>query len=418
MISGYLKHFTSALTAIAALSLGGCVSQPDAPDPADPAGEIILRLKIACPVTGSNSRDLSYEDPENIDFEKISSLRVIIFNNVNGETGTVEANRLVRTDALGNPQYDNLRFRVIADQWKRIYLIANESSLSYPEATATQFLDSYVVDSEQELAPLIDWTVSLPAPEEGAPSIGLFYPASGITQIPLTESFDIFVERHILDSTTGLTEDYSDTDLFLTRAAAKASFYVNPASSREYTITALSLSGVGTEEYVFPLSTKYDPQKYDENGQVNVVANGQRYITEFETPSAPTTTFLVDGLTANLEELLHDDPKESVYIQDSRMYFPESILKSGEHYKVGVQIDGDIWLYADLETKDLNKADILNINGSDAIARDTHLKIDLTINDATLSCQVDVVPYIGIVLTPHFGFGGLLPGDHNQPADW
>lgn len=431
MISGYLKHIRWALLSLAAFSLAGCASEPEAPESVDSSEEIILRLKIASPTKGSYSRaddDVIYENPENTHFEQISSLRVIIINEIDDvtETGHVEANRLVRTDAFGNPQYDNLRFRVVADQWKRIYLIANESSLTAPVPpqgqapqfeTATQFLDSYVADTQVSLSDLIDWTVAMPEPEEeGAASTGLFYPASGYTQIPLTESFDIFVERTIHDNATGQLEDYTDTDLFLTRAAAKASFYINPASSRDYTITALSLSGVGTKEYVFPLSTEYDPAKYDENKQVNVVTNSERYITTFETPSpADTTTFLVDGLTFDLKKEIPAGATESVYLTGSRMYFPESILQQGKHYKVGVQINGDIWLYADLVTSNTQgapevNANILNINGCDAIARDTHLKIDLTILDGkNITCYVQVVPYISVELNPWFGFEEPTP---------
>lgn len=389
-----------------------------------------------------------YEDPTGA-FENVKSLRVIIVRQLSAGKGTVEANRLVATNDNGKPKSDNLEFEVIANEDKRIYLVANESSLQPPEPsptnkweTAGEFLRNYKVGTVHDLDSLANWTVSIPDIKTDTETNtkyvneGLFSDSKALLPtLPLTEFFDIYVDKeNVLDETCY-------TNLFITRAAAKATFYVDYSKpSSEYDnvkIEAITLSGIGSQEYVFPKNTVYSKDKYQGNNKltssdIDINPNPEdlnRYITSFDTPSGsiPLTYVLLDKdeATKTYKKLDIDIvPKNTDGNTDADIpvagpiYFPGSILNVGRHYEVGVLLSTGVWLTAPLETKDDNIANILDINGRKAIARNTHLKIKLSFTPQELDAEVDIVPYIGISLEPGFGFGQLLPGDHHQPVDW
>ena len=120
------------------------------------------------------------------------------------------------------------------------------------------------------------------------------------------------------------------------------------------------------------------------------------YIKDFTTPKdCRPLTYSIDELnvpvidgSSDLREVTGDFP----------IYFPESILEPGEHYEVSVTLSTGITLTAPLTTN------ILSIEGRDAIARNTHLKIQLTFSQFTMDAQVVLAPYLGVSLNPWFGF--------------
>ncbi|MDE5880292.1 MAG: hypothetical protein K2H60_01050 [Muribaculaceae bacterium] len=410
-----------ALIALGVLTvaLGGCSAiHEDFPDcapqqPDDVVKPVILRLSVD---TGKEQRATradkdpdDYQGADGSNFEKIESLRVLIIHELNSNKteGVVEANRLVATTDDGIPLYDNLNFEVLPNQLKRIYLIANETYITPPsdspsDMTSSRFLDTFHVGEKVDLTPLAKWIVWFPGTSSLTPvgttvTTGLFSPSSD-RRLPLTEFFDIDVKE------SDTKDDIFDAGLFLTRAAAKARFYINtgenfPAIDAENpvvapTITAITLSGVGTGEYLFPNNVEYsivedNTTRIIDKDEIWEWAAGNHnplqgpFITSFKGPEdSRPVTYRISSLMNNTIEKL-TEPK---VLHSNPIYFPESVLKLGEQFRVGVQINGREWLYAPLETN------ILDMAGVDAIARDTYLPITITFN-GTADISVSVLPW-------------------------
>lgn len=417
------------LAALALVGVGGCshadaplppgMEEPDLPNP----DKLTLCLNVSfdnnTPATRAGNKPDCYDDPSG-NFEKISTLRVIIVRQLSNDknSGIVEANRLVMTNDQGHPMYDNLEFKVIANELKRIYLIANEQYLTAPTGfeTPSKFLDSFraVKKNEEgeptELSSLNNWTVSVPGltpdmTEIKGYSNGLFSPSPSVEnprRLPLTEFFDLELNRDENDP-----DDTFYSHLFMTRAAAKAMFYLN--ASENFTgdvsstyIKAISLNGVGSTEYVFPHDATYSPSKDDLISVSSTDLSAtlkQAYITDFNAPTDNRKlTYIIDGLNIKIEKPVNGLRQ----ITELPIYFPESILEPEHHYIVGVQLNNGMWLSAPLQPQfndngvQINKYNILNIKREgvthEAISRNTFLPIELYFDEA-MDLTVHVLPW-------------------------
>ncbi|MDE7347140.1 MAG: hypothetical protein K2N48_10445 [Muribaculaceae bacterium] len=440
---------------LAVLVAGGCRHSDDPLPPAveDPETIDPDKLMLCLNVTfdgqdGSTRADEPdrYEDPSG-DFEKISTLRVIIVRNMSadGKYGIVEANRLVMTNDAGHPINDNLEFKVIANEQKRIYIVANEDYLTAPEGfegSPANFLDSFRArnskdDSEvfSDLTALTDWTVSVPGLTPAMTQIngyagGLFSPSPS-RRLPLTEFFDIEVNR------TDEVDDQFYSHLFITRTAAKAVFYLNTSDNfavaegeaiQNTSIRAITLTGVGTTEYVFPNKTEYSTPKdelIDYTTEDHPASLKDAYITTFATPAGNReVTYLINDVNAQITKPA-DGKARSI---TSPIYFPESILEPGQHYSVGVQLNNGTWLSAPLDAESLQH-NILTIKDGDverdAIARNTYLPIELYF-DGAMDLTVNVLPwnredyYVDYTANVGFGDEGFLniSGTEGQTGDY
>ncbi|MDE6650158.1 MAG: hypothetical protein K2K45_09550 [Muribaculaceae bacterium] len=444
-----IKYKTFALLAGAVLVCGGCHHSdepcpPEEPgkEPPVPAPEMV-NLCLNVFFEGQKSRadePDGYEKPAGT-FENVSSLRVIIIRNIeqrdddDNPTGIVErreveANRLVATNDAGYPKHDNLEFEVVADETKLIYLIANESSLQATqnileedgEMNAKRFINNYYeVGAEPDLDLLTNWTVSIPKESDSEIiTKSLFSDSKAlIPMLPLTEFFNIKV-----DAKTAV-DDTCYSNLFITRAAAKATFLLDPAGLEPYQeqdirITSISLVGVCSEEYVFPNNTEYSLGKYQGDGKPNSSID-KTYITTFATPKAsePLTYLLNFSTEENPGGMSLDIAGTEPVDMAGPIYFPESILAKDQYYEVAMTLSNGIELKSPLVTTEQNIANILNINGCEAIARNTHLKIVIKISNKELSCEVRVAPYVGIELNPNFGWDELIkpPKPREQPNE-
>lgn len=450
------------LTAIG-MACAGCHNgsdwEPSEPDMSLSNPEMLtLNLNVNYDVNGTQTatradlKDKDGYEPADGDFEMINSLRVIIIRDVmvtdSKASGTVEANRMVATTDAGYPIRDNLEFEVIANEKKRIYLIANERSITStpPKSedtetdtktytTATAFLNSLSIKDRVDLNQLADWTVKIPNPDDNdIVQQGLYSDVTeGITpRLPLTEWFNISTACDSTDLKNINPDNLYCTQLFITRTAAKATFIVDQENSSpaydNVKITALTLNGIGSEEYLFPRNTTYSKPKYPEgenilqmNSPWNLPTSDglNMYITDFTTPpESKPLTYLKTGLDVPIvNKNAGEDTKREVL---GPIYFPESILATGKKYEVGVQLNTGVWLTAPLNTN------ILNIGGRDAVARNTHLKIILTFTPTNLEAVATVLPYTAVSLNPEFGFAApesdmltvapTLELDMNDPA--
>lgn len=466
-----IRYKALSLLAVLGVACAGChsdtpcppgVVEPDVPVP-DP-DKVTLCLNVSFEGQDGQTRADNdpdrYDDPSG-DFEKISTLRVIIVRNYteqpaeNGgvfQTGIVEDNRMVVTNDQGRPIYDNLEFKVIANEYKRIYLIANEKYLTAPDASltvpetydsASKFLDSFKGGEAGEkagpvdLSSLTEWTVSVPGLTSSMSQIvgygnGLFSPSSS-RRLPLTEFFDVNVKR------ANEVNDQFYSHLFMTRAAAKAVFYLNTSDNFEVNegesientyIRAIRLTGVGTTEYVFPNSTEYFPSKKDltQYTSEDRPANSPKkeaYVTTFKTPASNREVdYLISDVNAEIKKPAGGEPRAIT----SPIYFPESILDPGQNYTVEVQLNNGTWLTAHLDAESL-KHNILTIKDGDtereAIARNTYLPIELNF-DGAMNLTVNVLPwnrenyYVDYTANVGFGDEGFLAftGTEGQTGDY
>ena len=391
MIPYNMRHIAAAAIVTAMAALSGCSQQEEgAPVPDLPTVTLSLTLDTGVEAAPAGRADLNdkdgYEDP-NGDFEKIHQLRIIIARQTDQEQNiwTVEANRLVATSDEGYPIGDNLEFEVVANENKRIFLIANERFLTSPLATGTTsaFLDNFNIDKTIDFTQLENWTVSMPGVTDATTTVttGMFSPNREGNRLPLTEVFDFYVDR------AKAIDDICHARFFLTRAAAKARFYLDAtdnfagAETVNARIRAITLSGIGTTEYVFPNNAVYSKPKSELTDPANAIQN--TYITSFSTPEANRpVTYSITGLNVPIRTPESGEPR----LITPNIYFPESVLAPGEHYIVSVQLDNGTWLRAPLETN------ILSIAGNDAIARDTALPIIITFN-GTAAITARVLPW-------------------------
>ena len=409
-----LKHrFTLfALLACLGAALAGCSGSQDEPQPEDTDPGVKLRLVVD---TGNKQSRADapdyYEDPDGA-FEDIHTLRVIIVKgNINNpDEAEVEANRLVRTTATGYPIDDILEFKVSTGS-KRIYLVANEATLPVPAAvsysTATAFLDSYMEKSSFSPAILANWLVSLPGSNPGATQ-GLYSNAKNPNGLPLTEFFDIVVGA----SSDDLQYDETQTvQLFMTRAAAKASF--NIVVDQNYkgagvNVTGIRLNGLNWQQYVFPRNMTYSPEKEAiiTPGKTPEVTKVDRYTTSFQTPQR------VNGVTGANVTMALEQPIPIAANTDKTvgpLYFPESLMPAtlaadpSACFSVQVELDGNgNWLEA--KPLGLDGNNIQLVDGAQAIARNNHIKVTIRFSEANIiTATVQLVPYVSVPLKPTFG---------------
>ncbi len=390
----------------------GC-NNSDAPAVPDP-DMVHLCLDISFDgqegTTRAGNDPTGYENPSG-DFEKISTLRVIIVRDIKTdettgvETGVVEANRLVSTTDEGTPINDNLEFKVIANELKRIYLVANEKFLPVPadfttslNPTVMKFFDNLTVQKEVNLSTLTYWTFSLPGITETTTEVttGVF-PATAETsspRLPLTEFFDVNVDRK-----KAIDQQFY-AHLFLTRTAAKAKFFLTTSDNFVApagvipTIESISLSGVGTSAYVFPYKTTYSPKKEDLIvNTIDYSGELKAYIDNFSTPEGSrTVTYSIKNINEPVQKPKNEEVEYMNLPQPIALgkpitdtfYFPESIVGS-QDYIVAVKLTDGTILSAPLTDN------ILNIAGKGkAIARNTYLPITIEFVGA-MAIKVDVL---------------------------
>ena len=409
MMKKLLKYILPVLTVVAS----GCGSEEVAPPAVEEPSqelqydEVMLCLNVSYDGVGSSTRAEGDPDRyEGIDgkYETVETLRVLIVRDIQTDadgktTAVVEGNRLVATNEQGYPMYDNLEFKVLANSNKRIYLIANEKYLPNSPITGQKvsvFLDSYTVSTPKEekrfdIGVLSGWTVSVPDITASTTTVttdkmGMFQPSDG-KRLPLTEFFDVEV-----GSKDETTDNRWFSHLFLTRCAAKAQFFLKTSdafAAEEMVntrITAITLEGVGTSEYVFPNKAEYAPHSKNEmisNSGADIAPTWKEaYIKSFTTPiDNKTVTYSLNNVNVEIKK-----PSVDSYPITNYIYFPESILTSGNQYVVGVQFNGENWFYAPLETN------ILNIEGRDAIARNSYLPIELEFGESA-ELSVRVLPW-------------------------
>lgn len=435
MILHSLRHSALAALTLAAVALAACSSEAPSPAPDETKGDVTLRLKVALSGASSRAGEPDGYEPGTEGFESVGTLRVIILR---PDGKTVEANRMVRMDTELRPVDDNLDFHVEANELKYVYLIANEAALPLPGGITGylrtgEWLDTFTKGKDYDgiTTVLAGWTAGFDAITETQKS--LF--AEPGNRLPLTEMFRVQTIKSLNDtgdqqhpegaappSDGQIVIQVQEARLFLTRAAAKATFRFDfsdyPENVSGVNVTAVRLNGLSQREYVFPNNTVYSPGKYVDNkeGEINNVDNPDRYITSFASPSSNATVDFLFDINAGFAPVEMKKP-EGVTATDKKLivrgpiYFAESLSdQPAGAYTVQVQLsdptnpENNHWF----EAKPLND-NILEFDGHQAIARNTHLYIDIHFTPAGITWQAIEAPYNTVTLDPVFGLDTDTP---------
>ena len=328
--------------------------------------ELTLSITVsdtpASPVSrGAGTRAISL-NPDDFtapvhDGEKMRSLRIIIVR----PDGTVEHNRYLDFTGSAKGAYitvDNVRFEVYGPEKKQIYLFANE-----------------FVKSSDKSRKIVDYDL-------GSITPGSIFPEEDLSELKITLTSD---EEQLPSEALPMSEchsismpamDYS-AELYVTRAATKFTFLLDNTSSKEHSLSEISISKGSNIEYYLPrISYSGNPSdgsfSVDDYTVPNTGDNNNYYIFRYDCPG----TVVASGATTRLE---------AIYLLEGKY----TDAKDTRNYSMTATIDGV--LYEDY-FPDLSQ-----------LPRNTHVVVCLSIRDYEVVWDVKVYPYGEVWLNPGFG---------------
>ena len=406
---------------LSASMLGACSSDNGGlHDPSRGDGKVDLVLDLGInPGTPSASRALTPEEgvwdfePATINYEKVNTFRVIILRP--SHNYEVEVNRLITGTTINTedgeaffPDYNapvdqanvgRFVFEVADLEWKKIYLIANEEAL--PQEIQTKLLQ--ITTGKQLPFNLEESLITVQKQTDGQGGYYIdnpeFDPANPASRcfVPLTESFDLYAEGKVVESTDNYTKKTQEANFFITRAATKFSFSAaaDVAPGSTFAITGITIGGLYTAEYLFPHNTVYSPGKYETLPSLTA----GRLITNFSSPASgteytytftPTDPFRIEGGTEGAKA-------STAYVSGNPVFDPNLYF-----------LESPVGRYPITVTTTLDDSDPVTWTSSlpnlSSLPRNTHVRIHLNFTGRTLNATVTVYPYTAVNLNPEFGF--------------
>lgn len=403
-MSLYRTVILSAMLTLLA-SLCSCGSdEPVTRGEGDGKVQLVLNIMTNNPAFEGPTRadSHSFEDPIN-EWECVKTMRVIIVRNDAGHI--VEHNTPLDVPLNADPGMPvrNQRFEVAGGEEKGIWLIANEESLSESDRAIIEGMTAGSVFDESKLTGMTVSTADNRVLYDNTAE-------NGKTYLPLCEQFTV----DVTEAKSGTETTTQDATFFVTRAAVKYSFSIDPASYVDpdaknnpgYRISKITVTGLANKQYLMPNSTVYSPAKNiplaaDEKGRV---------ITSYKVPDDITTgpyTFLPPetfGMNGKKSSGTADGDTGGTDVTTNRtgswaplLYFAESPLPSGDK---GFEVTVEVLKDGDDEPITFGPAPLTNLP---SLPRNTHVKINFKFNPYGLVCTVALVPYTGVWLYPDFG---------------
>lgn len=423
------RNLTHILYLISFILLWGCSGSSDAPDePAtDKPDDMTIRFDISLldiPHTNRETRadeesDITYFEPANLDTEKIKTLRVIIVDGNN----IVEHNRFMN---YVNPVVNQeMTFKVRNREEKHLYIFGNELTKDSWDGNGYYPLNSLLPGQEFPKEDIISLTVkandnNILFDNEVVGAEKTYIPINEYFTLDLTEGFNSGVQDALkptnIDSdpnTLGSEINPYNFKCFITRAASKFSFRATYDAAKDLppgstlSIKEIQVKSIGNLEYMLPNETVYLPAK----GEESSFDHNGRFITSYEVPAEADNKVI--SFSAKSISFSAENKAEKIFTP--QLYFAETANDPVSKYQVRIVTSTTYPNTSSAEEWVSEWADLPNL---DTLPRNTHVVINISLNGVNLDCEVDVVPYIGIVLKPGFGFDTLLPGDHNKPSDW
>lgn len=306
------------------------------------------------------------------DGEKMQTLRIIIVR----PDGTVEHNRYYDFHQVPTTYFATAQFEVVGGETKKVYLFANEN---------TKF------DSGRKVAKY----------DFAAIKVGEQFPTNDITgQNNETSLIEVNDAQTQMALPLFMSECHSvdvpekkdkNVELIIVRAAVKFTFRIINTSNEPLALNQLTISKLARYEYLLPNDVVYGTEPSEEDGTTityiksyNVPMPGNNEHYNFKAAFTDKTV-PAKSATGNGEVVL--DP---IYLLESN--YNDDPSTTGRNYKISLTV-GD-------ETYENGY-----FNNLTALPRNTHVVVDVTLNDelTDLNCVVRVYPYGEYWLYPEFG---------------
>lgn len=386
-----LKHmiWTAAFVSWALL-LAACSSGTngymDEVWPDDHTATLILRTALL-------DKTRAIDTPADNPVEYMYTLRIVILH----ADGSVEHN--VYVDFGNTPQTECFRvLKVTRNETKKIYLIANEKSVS-----------SELHGKLEALAAGDNTFRSIVDELHFAPDYKIPIPMSSVYDVPVNE--ESLVERQF----------------YLVRAATKFTFRFTNERENAVSVDAIAVSGIVGETYLIPHKKEKEMffedeplfwiewlKKMADESQEHLddtsLADRRGWIQDYDIPSGQTheevivrSPTLVSGLTYHVNEA--PTPGKEIF---PVFYLPESKNLKDRTQEYGEQVytmtlhltekhpEGGTGLPEENELSFTRPFPNLK-----ALFRNTHVLVDVTFWEEGV--KVDVIPYSEVVLEPDFG---------------
>lgn len=385
-----LHSIALCLTVCSLLSLAACHSELNTV-PVE-AEEASLYLNIA-PLgqTRASTDDLT-------DNEMMKSLRVIVLH----ADGTVEHNHYSVSSAGQETKY--IILKVTPNETKRIFLFANEESVSNISSQSTSFdLSGSLKDF---LAGVNESTTDV---ESKIASI--YYTPDFSQPIPLSAMYDVEIpagEKHVAKK------------FWLVRVATKFTFtFINNRMYEDLTINSFKIHGLSDRHFLMPRFTDNKVPVFSgfdnwidwlkdvsDKTQVdpdNPTADASGWLTGYDIPEAANTVDKTYNQSFTLEPV-RTAGAQGGGREISNLYCCESkhLRTEGENK---VLMEQQYTVHIDCTSGGEQKSFDIPLPNLRSLFRNTHPHVIMTMKDELFDVKavVDVVPYRGCILDPYFG---------------
>lgn len=329
------------------------------------------------------------------DNEKMHSVRVIVLH----ENGTVEHNKFYSLD--GAQVQIAILLKVTPDEKKKIYLFANEESVSAVEGVAddsqslTDFFEGYTDSNEESgFEDAVNGLYFAPDYSAGKP-------------IPMSSMYEIdFPEKGNFDGV-----------FYVVRVATKFTVNFKNWRGEEVTVENFTIASHADKNFLMAHVNSYPDtqnpetnQKYPtwidwlkavsdaSNVDSDAATNRFGWLTDYRLPEQTTAkVYTHEGLkigkpTVDIEK--PDNSEPGVASDVPVFYLPESKnLKAGateQEYILTIKIAGRAEPF------------VCKLDKLKALFRNTHLVVNITMYNSN-EIVVDVIPYSEVILEPEFG---------------
>lgn len=327
------------------------------------------------------------------DNEKMHSVRVIVLH----ENGTVEHNKFYSLD--GAQVQRAILLKVTPDEKKKIYLFANEESVSAVEgvadvnSTLSAFFHTYV-EGMSGFEDAVNGLYFAPDYSAGKP-------------IPMSSMYEIdFPEKGNFDGV-----------FYVVRVATKFTVNFKNWRGEEVTVENFTIASHADKNFLMAHVNSYpDTQNHETNQKyptwidwLKAVSDASNvdsdaateefgWLTDYELPEQSTATIYTHGkVTVGKPTVDIDNPDNSepgVANVVPVFYLPESKnLKAGateQEYILTIKIAGRAEPF------------VCKLDKLKALFRNTHLVVNITMYNSN-EIVVDVIPYSEVILEPEFG---------------
>ena len=327
------------------------------------------------------------------DNEKMHSVRVIVLHN----DGTVEHNKFYALDDAQEQR--SILLKVTPNEKKKIYLFANEESVSTVEgvadvnSTLSAFFHTYV-EGMSGFEDVVNGLYFAPDYSAGKP-------------IPMSSMYEIdFPEKGNFDGT-----------FYVVRVATKFTVNFKNWRGEEVTVENFTIASHADKNFLMAHVNSYpDTQNHETNQKyptwidwLKAVSDASNvdsdaateefgWLTDYELPEQSTATIYTHGkVTVGKPTVDIDNPDNSepgVANVVPVFYLPESKnLKAGateQEYILTIKIAGRAEPF------------VCKLDKLKALFRNTHLVVNITMYNSN-EIVVDVIPYSEVILEPEFG---------------